>query len=239
MAAFAILILVLLIAAIAITTLIASSPRGRTQARQAQRLFTVLRDDAIARLEDEREHQATLKALHETREQVATGTYRPAISGPGSRPQLRRRRSSGFLFGVLLLALGLSGGALALAAHSSPTRPPEQPTTQALSPPIAANPDATPMAAPQPDTIRLGISDFTAACQARYGDASAVAKIAPTSGEPPSYWVKCFDADQMLGGLDLDAYCPSVAPGTRSDNPKRYDYTATNDGWLYWECVPA
>jgi hypothetical protein len=83
------------------------------------------------------------------------------------------------------------------------------------------------------------MGDFTTARREQYGGQSAIAKIERSSNEPPSYWVKCFINGTNVGGISLDTYCPTVAPGTRSDNPKRYDYTATNDGWLYWECVPA
>jgi len=156
-----------------------------------------------------------------------------------------------------LFALLMVGGAVMLAVavtllavstyRGGPTSGPQptqgsgvassitQPPAQAAAPATPAAPSAD---AQQPAVVGLGMEDFTAACQAQYWDASAVAKIAPTS-DPPSYWVKCFQGDHMLGGISLDAYCPTVAPGTRSDNPKRYDYTATSDGWLYWECVLA
>src|SRR5262245_13214073 len=60
-------------------------------------------------------------------------------------------------------------------------------TTPAAVQPPAMSPSAPPQ---QPAVVTLGMEDFTAACQAQHG-AGAMAKTAPTSDEPPSYWVKC------------------------------------------------
>jgi hypothetical protein len=79
--------------------------------------------------------------------------------------------------------------------------------------------------------------DFMAACRDQYGDATATAEIVRNSGEPPSYWVKCFVGGQIVGGLDLDGYCVAIGAGARSDNPRRFDYTVADQPWLSWECV--
>ncbi len=113
------------------------------------------------------------------------------------------------------------------------------PTTQAAVPsaPAPTAPPAT--AAPQPAAIGLRMADFTTACQEQYGDTAATAKIARNTSEPPSYWVKCFVQGANVGGISLDDYCRRIRPGTRSDNPKRFDYTVADHPWLSWECIPA
>jgi hypothetical protein len=158
-----------------------------------------------------------------------------------------KRRLFGLLMvgGAVVLTVALTFLAVNLytdkGGGQQPGQDPGSTPTVTQVPVEAAAPAApAPTAAqPQPAIVSLGMNDFTAACQEQYGDAGAVADIAPTSDEPPSYWVKCFVDGANVGGVSLDAYCPTVAPGTRSDNPKRYDYAATTDGWLYWQCVPA
>ena len=113
------------------------------------------------------------------------------------------------------------------------------PTTQAVVPSTSAPAAPQATAAPQPAAIGLRMADFTTACQEQYGDTAATAKIARNTSEPPSYWVKCFVQGANVGGISLDDYCGTVEPGTRSYNPKRFDYKVADHQWLSWECVPA
>jgi hypothetical protein len=125
------------------------------------------------------------------------------------------------------------------------------PTTQSPGSAVADSPlepqavvphTATPVApqaiAPQRTTVRLGMKDFTAACQEQWG-ATATARIVRNSSEPPSYWVKCFIGRRNVGGVSLDDYCNTIKPGTRSTNPRRYDPDVAHQPWKYWECVLA
>jgi hypothetical protein len=112
------------------------------------------------------------------------------------------------------------------------------PATQAVVPSASAPAAPPATAAPQPAAIRLRLADFTTACQEQYAD-TATAKIARNTSEPPSYWVKCFVQGANVGGISLDDYCRTVEPGTRSDNPKRFDYKVEDHPWLSWVCVPA
>jgi hypothetical protein len=82
------------------------------------------------------------------------------------------------------------------------------------------------------------MDQFTKACVEQYGDAQAVAMVAPTDHEPASYWIKCFVGGNNLGALSLDDYCPNHQPGTLSYNAERYVETETNKPWLKWQCVP-
>jgi hypothetical protein len=84
-----------------------------------------------------------------------------------------------------------------------------------------------------PAPFTLTMEDFTAACVEQYRDPRAVAEIARSDQELPSYWVKCFVDGSNLGGLSLDNYCPA---GTRSFNPDRYAPEA-NEPWLKWQCA--
>jgi hypothetical protein len=149
--------------------------------------------------------------------------------------------------GALLLGVGLTLFVVNVRAtgHASPQ------TTQSAGPALTVAPPTTqasvsataaPVApsttSPQTETVKLGVKDFAAACQSQH-DASAAPKITPTDNEPPSFWVKCFVHGANVGGISLDQYCSTIKPGTESYNPKKYDYTATKDGWRLWECVPA
>ncbi len=146
------------------------------------------------------------------------------------------------------------GVTLALVVLNQGTKPPPPPprgpatTVAAVSPaapparrevaPRVAVPTTRSVAPSRPSTVRLGMKDFTAACQQQYGDQTAAARVTPNAGEPPSYWVKCFIQGSNVGGINLDQYCSSIRPGTHSDNPKRYDPSVADRPWRAWECVP-
>ena len=86
------------------------------------------------------------------------------------------------------------------------------------------------------------MGDFTQACRSPYpigyNNPRAVAQVAPSAQELPSFWVKCFDGEANLGGVSLDDYCSKREAGTRSYNRER-DGPETDQPWLKWQCVPA
>ncbi len=156
-------------------------------------------------------------------------------------------------FFTLLMVAGalMLGVTLALLIVNLQTRPVASQTTQSPGSAVAVAPPTTqavvpttsppvtpPSTAPQPTIVKLGMADFTTACRQQHGP-TATAKIVRNPSEPPSYWVKCFIQRVNVGGVSLDDYCPSIEPGTRSDNSKRFDYAASDHPWLSWECVPA
>jgi hypothetical protein len=148
-----------------------------------------------------------------------------------------------FLLGILItLAVGNTHKVEYVTSPQAPQSPKPAPTvTQAV--PRAAKPATSTRAAPraaaqQPDVVNLATKDFTTACRQQYGDPAAIARITRNSHEPPSYWVKCFHGGHMMGGISLDQYCSTIAPGTRSINRRRYDYAVADKAWLSWQCLP-
>lgn len=85
--------------------------------------------------------------------------------------------------------------------------------------------------------------DMTLACTQQYGQGSQARWVDTVS--PPSYGVQCFQGSSLLGGLDLDQWCPAEAAlhhysspaGWYSDNPYRYSAaTSTIKPWTTWRC---
>lgn len=85
--------------------------------------------------------------------------------------------------------------------------------------------------------------DMTLACAQQYGDGAQARWV--DNVQPPSYGVQCFRDGSVLGGLDLDAWCPVEAAthhfrsptGWHSDNPDRYSSaTSTIKPWEMWRC---
>jgi hypothetical protein len=85
--------------------------------------------------------------------------------------------------------------------------------------------------------------DMTLACSQQYGQGTQARWVDTVS--PPSYGVQCFRAGSLLGGLDLDKWCPAEAAlhhysspaGWYSDNPYRYSAaTSTIKPWKTWRC---
>ena len=167
-----------------------------------------------------------------------------------ARDPVVKRRFFTLLMVAGALMLGITLALLVVNTRPGPYVPPQTtqssgsavavtpPTTQAVVPSASAPAAPPATAAPQPAAIGLRMADFTTACQDQYGD-TATAKIARNTSEPPSYWVKCFVQGTNVGGINLDDYCRTIRPGTRSDNPERFDYTVADHPWLSWECIPA
>jgi hypothetical protein len=164
---------------------------------------------------------------------------------------VRRRRIAAVAAVLGALMLGVTLALIVLNSRTTTTVYVPQPTAPSPASTVAGAPPATqapaphatvggdpPATAPQPSTVRLRMADFTTACQEQHGD-TATAKIARNTSEPPSYWVKCFVQGANVGGISLDDYCRRIEPGTRSDNPKRFDYKVADHPWLSWECIPA
>jgi hypothetical protein len=85
--------------------------------------------------------------------------------------------------------------------------------------------------------------DMFLACIQQYGQGSQARWVDTVS--PPSYGVQCFQGSSLLGGLDLDKWCPAEAAlhhytssaGWYSDNPYRYSAaTSTIKPWTTWRC---
>jgi hypothetical protein len=85
--------------------------------------------------------------------------------------------------------------------------------------------------------------DMTLACIQQYGQGTQASWVDTVS--PPSYGVQCFQGSSLLGGLDLDEWCPAEAAlhhysspaGWYSDNPYRYSAaTNTIKPWTTWRC---
>ena len=85
--------------------------------------------------------------------------------------------------------------------------------------------------------------DMTLACIQQYGQGSQARWVDTVS--TPSYGVQCFQGSSLLGGLDLDKWCPADAAlhhysspaGWYSDNPYRYSAaTSTIKPWTTWRC---
>jgi hypothetical protein len=83
--------------------------------------------------------------------------------------------------------------------------------------------------------------DMTLACIQQYGQGSQARWVDTVS--TPSYGVQCFQGSSLLGGLDLDKWCPADAAlhhysspaGWYSDNPYRYSTaTSTIKPWTTW-----
>lgn len=149
----------------------------------------------------------------------------------------------------VILALGLLTISLVAARVGGGTARGPDSTPVASEPTYASAPSATPPQAqpPPPAVPAVGqyfqMADFTSACRYHYPDyPNAEALVRPTADQPPAYWVRCFEGrDQIRGSGDLylDDYCAAIHSGTRADTPKRNDWSATQDGWLFWACVPA
>jgi hypothetical protein len=85
--------------------------------------------------------------------------------------------------------------------------------------------------------------DMTLACIQQYGQGAQARWVDTVS--PPSYGVQCFQANSLLGDLDLNKWCPAEAAlnhysspaGWYSDNPYRYSAaTDTIKPWETWRC---
>jgi hypothetical protein len=103
-----------------------------------------------------------------------------------------------------------------------------------VDPPVESSPASFPIEYP---------GDMTLACIQQYGSGAQAQWVDTIS--PPSYGVQCFRAGSLLGGLDLDAWCPAEAAlhhfsapaGWHSDNPYRYSpATSTIKPWQTWRC---
>lgn len=85
--------------------------------------------------------------------------------------------------------------------------------------------------------------DMTLACVHQYGPGAQAQRV--DNVQPQSYGVQCFRGGSILGGLDLDAWCPveavlhhfSSPTGWHSGNPNRYSSaTSTIKPWETWRC---
>jgi hypothetical protein len=142
----------------------------------------------------------------------------------------------GVMVGVIVQVYG-TDIRCALGPTPCGTIPPSAAPIPTVGPATPQTP--TPASEAIPSAATLTMDQFTSACVEQYGDAQAVAMVAPTDQEPPSYWIKCFVGGNNLGGLSLDDYCPNYQPGTQSYNPERYGpETETSKPWLKWQCIP-